>query len=242
MSKFDKLQKGHEYELRLLPDINDLKNPVYSVCCSFSYKKQYAPQLHQFHFCYHLKNDKLRVIGFHNTVYKYIQNCMKGFYGTSEGLYICDSYEVEKEPKSYWAYPDKTYPEINYEHDEKVMGGKIEFTDIQKYDPFLLVDVRSPYLLHIKTRTSEHMNLLDIYHIGLKETEPLYKEGDSKKAILDLFKIDYSLQQAAEDYMQGIIKHNMNHDNVEIVFGEESANHNWKARKEYYKKKYKECR
>lgn len=94
------------------------------------------------YFSYILIDGKLDFITFGTQIKNYIQKCISGFYGTSEGYFISE-YKVDK----YYANNDKSFitiDEFYYENyrDEKNLK---EYDDVQYYDRINLFDIKSKY-------------------------------------------------------------------------------------------------
>jgi len=224
-----KIEKHKNYKLRLMPNFFDIQKSTIEL---FGTTISDDPVKISKYFSYILIDDKLDFMSFGIQIKNYIQKCITGFYGTSEGYLICEpEYKKNgkrKEIKKYYANGDKSFVTINedYYNQYKDKQDLKEYTDIEYYERMNLFDIKSRYGLSFKTR--EKHGFLEIYNIRFYDIEPLWKEGDDKSKITSMYDDVKKLDEYIEDYKNELIDWG-NENSVEYIFGEEG--------KRYYMKK-----
>lgn len=204
------IESDKNYEIRLMPDMHNLPDSILEL----RYTNKNADYLVSKYFSYILSDNKLDFIVFGYSIQKYIQMCMKGFYGTNEGYFILEHGEYDDSdneiiPQFYFSNKDKSIISV----DEKY-GNEADFTkhnDVVFYKPFILFSVKEKYKLVFKTRKTS--GFLEFYNIGIKEGDSIYKEGDDKNKITSLYDSADTLGSIVEKYKLGLFG-----DNPDLVF------------------------
>lgn len=215
-----KIEKDKEYSIRLMPNIHDVPNSVIET----KYTNKDAVIISYKYFSYVLNGNDIDHIMFGKQINDYINNCIHGFYGTSEGYFICKKDLDIEIPEFYYANKDKSIIST----DEFRYGEYPEFTkytDINIYEKIILFNIKEKYELVFKTR--DNHGYLEIYNLGIKETKPLYKDGDDKDVILSLYRHKNELDVFVEQYKSELTE---KYPEEDIVFGD-------KAQKRYWDKK-----
>lgn len=180
------IERNKEYEIKLMPNYFDVSNHIQTVDSEKN-------KLFKIYVSYFLNDEgKIDIIRLPKMIIEYIQKCYRGFYGTSEGYYLC-GLEAEGVLRNFY-YANKDKSEICL-YDNEIDKNVQRFTkyyDIIEYKRFILCDLRGEYKLHFKT--CDVMGFMKVYNIGLTKCEPLYKEGDDKNKILSLYDNVYQLK------------------------------------------------
>lgn len=191
------IEPHKNYNIKLLPNINNLNKSIITAKCSVDATRQPIFM----NFCYAIVNDEVVVLKFNNILRKYIQACINGFYGTSESYFICD--QDEDKPTEYFSDINKSI--ISLKRSEKTT---YKHEDIVSYVHINLLDVKSKFNLMFDT--TEIHDFLKFDNIRMIESEPLYKDGDDKTKILDLYKNVENLEEVANNYKEEMISKNIN--------------------------------
>jgi len=207
-----KIQKFKTYELRLMPNYLDMPNNAVELFASVVSDK---PVKIEKYLSYILIDGKIDFMLFGYQIKKYIQNCITGFYGTSEGYFISNDSITE-----YYATNDKSFITIDKDYyDEHKDEEELKvFTDIHYYEGINLFNIKGKYGLTFKTR--EKAGFLEIYNLGLLEIDPLYKDGDDKSKITSLYNDVKKLEEYKEEYIEDMIKWGKE-NGFNYIFGEE---------------------
>lgn len=200
------IEKNKKYEIRLMPNFSDPNKPIEELHCTF--KNTEKPTLARVSFCYYLNNSgEIDYFKFTDKVRKHIERCALGYYGTKEGYFIEQMWDFEKQqdkPDYYYANYDKSKiissTEFDNDHERYKQEEFIKNFDVFSFDRFILPHVKSKYLLTVNT--SEDRGFIVYKHIGLKPTEPLYKEEADKKDIISLYDNINPLEKIKEKYKE----------------------------------------
>lgn len=199
-----KIEKNKQYEIRLMPNFFEPKEFISEF--HYTYKNTEKPTLARVNFCYYLtESGEVDCFVFSETIRKHIERCIYGYYGTIEGYFIeqlWDNQNQQDKPEYYYANDDKseivTSDEFERDPERYEQEELKKFTDVFTFDKFILPDVKSKYLLTVNT--SEHYGFIHHLHIGLKQTEPLYKEESDKPKIISLYDNIKPLKEIIKNY------------------------------------------
>jgi hypothetical protein len=182
------IERNKEYDIRLMPNKFDVSNSIRIIDNEKS-------RMYKIYVTYFLNDDgKIDIIRTPKIIVDYIKHCHIGFYGTSEGYFLC-GIENEYIPVLYYANSDKSdiyLSQIEFELNKNKKESYIKYFDVIEYKRFILCDLKGTYKLHFKT--CDEQGYMKIYNIGLKKTEPLYKDGEDKNNILSLYDGVYQLK------------------------------------------------
>lgn len=209
-----KLEKNQEYEIRLLPNIDNPTNSIIELV--YTVKDIERSILMKRYFCYILTEDNtIDVLVFGKQLKEHIQNCITGYYGTSEGYFICNDNQQDEDGKNiiptyYYSNDNKSIIKFNQPFDifDKTDMSLEKYTDVKWYDKIILYDIKSPFLLTCKT--NEIHGFMNIFNIGLKETKPFWKLGDDKNIIYDMYKNHIKIDDVIEEYKNEFLTNNPN--------------------------------
>jgi len=189
-----KIEKNKEYQFYMMPDIKDITHPQKELKMLH---KEHKDKIINKYFAFVMINDKMEILEYGYILQKYIKMLLLGFWGTDEGYFISD------EPVDfYYAKPDKSnicVDEKRLKNDYLNDGYEI-FKDVKYFEPIFIWDIKINYDITIKT--NERQGFLDYSHIGIKEREPLYKDGDDQDLIKKLWDNQPSLDEYINDYKE----------------------------------------
>ena len=220
-----KIEKNKEYEFRLMPNFYNLNQRFLELEISNADLDK-TPTISKKFFCYVLSNNKIECLMFGLKIQNYIHKCITGFFGTPEGYFISVD-EVDQ----YYANSDKSIIEISEEEDflEEKESNKeklILHKDVVYFERINLFDIQDKHILVFKVR--DNHGFMEIYNLGLKEVDPLYKKGDDQKRIESLYDGVQKLEDVVEEYKQHLIK---DHKETKWIFGKEALDFNNKYRR-----------
>ena len=211
-----KQELNKDYEMRLMPNFHKISEPIIELKSTI---KQESPMLIHKYFSYDLVDGKIDTFMFSKQLRTYIDHCIRGFFGTSEGYFIS-----ENEVESYYANIDKSIistDEFKYADDVDFYL----FKDVVYYERIVLFDVKCKYNLTFKTR--ENHSYMETYNIGIKEVEPVYMDGDDKNYVYGLYENVEPLKDAVENYKREMVEKYPEH---EFLFDEEDRMYYGKKR------------
>ena len=150
MYKIEAVNKSHT--IRLLPNFHDVQQPTITIEGAFV-KPNKLPNPHRKHLCYILNDGKIITFEFNKAIFDYIQKCMMGFYGTSEGYYIASLYD--KKPKKYFSFDERETIFIKKDDCKDSRGERtdkiIKYKDIIEYKPLDLFNPNNEYSITFET-------------------------------------------------------------------------------------------
>lgn len=225
------LEKFQSYKLRFMPNISNPSESILNIKMLIKggciVKKD---------FIYILDDGQIEVMIIGRSILESIKQCINGYMGTSDGRYIinCD-YNPESNSISqnldcfnrkgnlikYYANADKS--KITIDKIEAKKGNLLEFTDIVKYEPRNPFDIKSGLCLEFDTSEVCYgiNGYLSFINLRWVNDTPIYKDGDSKDDITNLYNNVPKLDEAKEFY-----KNEMSEE-YGAIFDEEAYKSYW---------------
>jgi hypothetical protein len=201
------IKPNKNYELRFVPNI---KNPKQSI---IPVKFQFKENSHTKNFSYIWVDDAIQPFGFGKTILDKLNDLITGkTYTNSEGYIINDinpiCYYINSENK---VISKSKFNCLNrYEQ-----YSFIKRNDIVKIEPTNLFDVKSEYVLCFETCIK--MGFVEITKFQLKRVKPLYKDGDDKNLILNLYNGVEPLEDVAKRFEQNILFGDIQRDRINKI-------------------------
>lgn len=194
----NRIEKNKEYSIMFMPNINDLKNSILNEKVLYKTKC-----LYNIYVSLHLNSDtnKIEPIRINTDVYKFIQLYFNGFYRSTEDGHDHILSTVPFESYLYHEGSGEHIVDFDFSFNDEdksyyLKEGFVEYNNIEYVKPLNIFDINKGYVL--KFDTFSEGEFMEINDLRIEETNPIYKEGDDKQAILDMYK-NVSLESALEE-------------------------------------------
>lgn len=207
-----KLEEEKSYEFKLMPNISDPNLSFMQLT-----REQAEPRFRSLtYFTYYLKEDgKVDVLNIPKIIKEYVNKCIMGFVGTSEGYVISEDKETEID--HYYAddnkidlyTPDEYDAMVEYKDEAELILLK-KYTDVVSYKPFIIFDIKSPRNLVFKI--VEDQGYKRFINIGIKTVDPIFKDGDEKSKIMSMYDGIENMEIVVEKEKQRMIKEYNKHN------------------------------
>lgn len=164
---------------RLMPNIKNPKENIKTI--KWLPSNSTSVRLFESYFTHVMEDGEVKIIKIPRLIGEFKHKCINGFYGTSDGYFIstenCDGYYFNRDGDIRPYYVDS----ICYEDGVEVRK------DIVYYERINLFDIQEKYEIEYEIEKKEGYIHIHNKNIRLVEVEPLWKDGDDKQKIIDLY-------------------------------------------------------
>jgi len=192
------IEKNKSYSFNLMPNLHDLQQ----IYVSLEYTHKEKPNsLVKRYFMYVLKDGKIDVLNANNQIIKLISNTISGHFTNTNKDFTCeyniDEYLMNDEG-------DIIFDDYRLEEDREglIEDGYKSYTDIVSVKPKNPFDINSGTKLEFDTLDSH--GFLQYVDLRFIEGEPIYKDGDDKSAIINLYDGTNTLDIEIENYKKDL--------------------------------------
>jgi len=203
--KISKENAGQSFELRFVPNANSMKDYMLVRTILHKIEGRPYPKQYRHYFSYIMQDGKIQIFKYGGAISAYLNACMSGFYGTKDGnllfVHMPVNYQTDEDHKyKYYAKTNfdtyickETVEELmnfNWEEndyaEDPFAGTEKIIHEIVKFKPFFPFDLTENK--HIAFDVSEKHGFMKIDNLRFVEREPIFKKGDAKEHILELYK------------------------------------------------------
>ena len=202
---------GQTIKVKFLPNYTDIQNSML--------KRNYKANnlVYNKYYSYVFHDNEIKVLSYSKLIFKYLQSCMKGFYGTKEGLFITDDNEQKYKyyviSNSGFVYPLQKKKDVNnlyLQNDENI--DEKEIYDIVYHNVFNPFDLKNGYNIYLKIEELESYLKIDLMY---KIEEPFFKAGDDKNKTIEMYTNFGTLNDFVNNYELENNFVNLNFDDIQ---------------------------
>ena len=226
-----------DHSARFMPNVKDMNNSVLEV--AFTSTIIEGASIQNAIFSYLLIDGKIDIYRINRNMKEIVRGLLRGTtIINTEGLIISSTGEYLGEPITNYIIDSNNNICLNNEvHNREGLDIR---TDIITNDPINILSVTSPYVIDFKVcdvELGDHI-YKKYYDFRLVEKSPLYKEGDSKESIMDLYNGVYDLELIIDDFKEEVQKYTDKFGNslAPFLFNEQAKEYYWNKRKQEHAK------
>ena len=182
-----------KYRIRLLPNIHNLKENIKILK---GLDKNYPDKEFSLYLSYVLFDGSVQIARLSKNIIDWNYKLMMGEVSINSNGLLLGGLEVE-------CYGFNSDGELLINEQLESSEDIKKYTDITKLsNPFSIVDIKSEYELEFDSVRSETPDLYHKKNFKLIKTNPLYKAGDDKNKIIDMYKSINTIDQTILDYIK----------------------------------------